>query len=247
MARKMILVDPKVMEALQQQQQQQQPLVPQSLPPPPLDSTKAKLASLDDDMRAILENKELSAYKKSVLYHQTLRRYMDFHDQYKHRPIGTVRVASESTERPVASKAGAVDQLKDELEGDVEKEVLKTVPVSLKTKALSLLLRLKRDPKVVWNEKGELIYDGKVQRNSNMTDLINDVLRRRKQPPPRGWETFARVLKENNVPRDLIGNPQRWTYLNTTSSGSSGSTRDSSDNDEEAAAAAAMKRPWIDY
>jgi hypothetical protein len=50
-------------------------------------------------------------------------------------------------------------------------------------------------------EKGELKYKGETVRGSNVVDLVNDVLRKRKYFNPQGWETFGEALREANVSR----------------------------------------------
>jgi hypothetical protein len=47
-------------------------------------------------------------------------------------------------------------------------------------------------------------------------DLVNDVLRKRKYFNPQGWKTFAEALREANIPQDLIGQEDRWKYINQT-------------------------------
>ena len=52
---------------------------------------------------------------------------------------------------------------------------------------------------------------------SNVVDLVNDALKKtRKSFQPVGWKMFARGLKDVNAPMDLIGNPERWIYIQTT-------------------------------
>jgi hypothetical protein len=57
-----------------------------------------------------------------------------------------------------------------------------------------------------------LKYKGETVRGSNVVDLVNDVLRKRKYFNPQGWETFGEALREANVPQDLIGHEDRWKY-----------------------------------
>ena len=84
----------------------------------------------------------------------------------------------------------------------------------MKNKAERLLQRLKDHPDVKWNSLGEFEYQGQSIKNSNLTDLVNDVLRKRKHAvAPLGWETFANVLQRINVPQDLVGNLTRWSYM----------------------------------
>ena len=69
---------------------------------------------------------------------------------------------------------------------------------------------------VEWNDRGELVYKNTPVTGSNMVDLVNDVLRKRKTFEPQGWQTFARVLKDANIPMDLVGNPDHWSYMQST-------------------------------
>ena len=45
---------------------------------------------------------------------------------------------------------------------------------------------------------------------SNISDLINDAVRARKNFNPTGSREFFRVLAEMNMPRDLVRNEERW-------------------------------------
>ena len=45
---------------------------------------------------------------------------------------------------------------------------------------------------------------------------MNDTLRKRKSFQPVGWKTFARGLKDVNASMVLVGNPERWIYIQTT-------------------------------
>jgi hypothetical protein len=49
-----------------------------------------------------------------------------------------------------------------------------------KAKAQPLLKKTKTNRDIIWNEKGELKYKDKTVQGSNMVDLVNDVLRKRK-------------------------------------------------------------------
>jgi hypothetical protein len=50
-------------------------------------------------------------------------------------------------------------------------------------------MTFKSSPDISWNEKGELKYKGETVQGSNVVDLVNDVLRKRKYFNPQGWET----------------------------------------------------------
>jgi hypothetical protein len=54
---------------------------------------------------------------------------------------------------------------------------------------------------------------GETLKRSNLVDLVNDILRKRKSHPPSGWEAFATLLRQTNVPRELVGHPDRRRYI----------------------------------
>ena len=86
-------------------------------------------------------------------------------------------------------------------------------PITLKNKAKLLLDRLKRDSNIAWNNKGEVSIKGEFLPNFNINDLIQDLLRNRKSHIPKNWETFARYLYDNNIPKELVGNNDRWQWM----------------------------------
>jgi hypothetical protein len=151
---------------------------------------------LDKKMQTILEREDLSADERLKLYDQSFTRYLNVYDDY--RPI------------PVAI---APEPVKQDL---IDDEILESVSKTMKAKAQLLLKKMKSSPDISWNEKGELKYKGEIVQGSNMVDLVNDVLRKRKYFNPQGWETFGEALPEANVPQDLIGHEDRWRYITQT-------------------------------
>lgn len=193
--KKMLLVDPRLMEFTKTS----------PVPDPMADS----LRDLDHQMRTVLDRNDINVGDKANLYHQTLQRYLKRVDQYKDKPLGAVRISSEE-------KEGAVNTDKDEHEADnfIEKDVLQSVPKTMRTRAERLLHHLKTHPDITWNRRGEIEFQDQLVRGSNLTDLVNDVLRKRRNiEEPVGWKTFAAALQRLNVPQDLVGNPERWSYI----------------------------------
>ena len=199
-AKKMILVEPRVLESMQQQQQQQQSW----------DATTENLKERDREMKEILDD-DRDTHDKANAYQQALWRFLNRFEQYKDRPLGRVEVSrpsEASTSSPSREREG------EESGTAVERDVVASVPRSMRSKAERLLQRLKADPEVKWNDLGEFEYRGRVIKRSNLTDLVNDVLRKRRSVnDPQGWETFAQVLQRINVPQDLVGNTSRWRYM----------------------------------
>ena len=88
--------------------------------------------------------------------------------------------------------------------GVMKDYIITTLPVILRNKGHLLFQQLKRSGKV--SKDGQLISNGEILLDTNVIDLINDVLRRRKTSPPEGWNEFAHVLEELNISKHFIGN-----------------------------------------
>jgi hypothetical protein len=147
-------------------------------------------------MQTILEREDLSADERLKLYDQSLYRYLNVYDDYRPRPV-----------------AVAPEPVKQDL---VDDEILDSIPKTMKSKAQLLLKKMKTNRDITWNEKGELKYKDKTVQGSNVVDLVNDVLRKRKYFNPQGWEIFAEAVREANVPQYLIGHEDRWRYITQT-------------------------------
>ena len=167
-----------------------------------------KLCQLDQAMQHILDRKDVSQEEKLKLYHQILQKYLLYKD--KVQPM-TVKVIGEPS---LPEPHTMAPPLADEMQESMETEIIQSAPKNLRHKASLLLRRLKQDGNIAWNTKGELIYKGDVVPNTHIHDLVQDVLRKRKTHVPIGWQTFARALRESNIPQDLVGNLDRWQWMN---------------------------------
>ena len=79
-ARKMALVDPRLLYTLR------------SPPPPATDTLCKKVQALDDDMKTILDRKDLDDGTKVTMYNQVLQRYNVLADKHVKEPIRVVTV-----------------------------------------------------------------------------------------------------------------------------------------------------------
>ena len=91
----------------------------------------------------------------------------------------------------------------------IEADVVGTVPKTMQAKARRLMEHLKRD--IFWTARGELIHEGVPVIESNVVDLVNDMLRKRKTDPT-GWQPFSRQLRAMNLPMELTL-PGETTYV----------------------------------
>ena len=92
----------------------------------------------------------------------------------------------------------------------IEADVVDTVPNTMQGKARRLMERMKRN--ISWTARGELIHEGVPVAGSNVVDLVNDLLGKRKTDPT-GWQPFARQLRAMNLPMELVGNVAWRDYI----------------------------------
>ena len=168
----------------------------QERPKPPVEQRVKVMDTLNKKMQTILEREDLSADKRLKLYDQSFTRYLNVYDDYRPRPV-----------------AIAPEPMKQDL---IDNDILESVSKTMKAKVQLLLKKMKSSPDISWNEKEELKYKGETVQESNVVELVNDVLSKRKYFNPQGWETFGEALREANVPQDLIGHEDRWRYITQT-------------------------------
>lgn len=196
-AKKMALVEPRLLESLQLRNHPQFG--------PAFHPMVTAMNTLDQEMENVQSRHDMSVDDKVKMYNQVLQRYGTYKDQQEmavRAPMPVQMVANPTEITPEHSSLPDV----------IEREELDSAPVRMKKKAQLLVNRIKNSPHLRWTDAGELVYKGQVVSNS-VVDLVNDVLRHHKQFELQGWQTFARALKESNVPQDLIGHQQRWQWM----------------------------------
>jgi hypothetical protein len=105
------------------------------------------------------------------------------------------------------------DTVKDEVAGPVNvdvytEEILDGLPKNTRRKGKILLRHIKRRPELEWNDKGQLLINGKLIDNTNLEDLIHSLVRpHRTAIKPPGWSELITALKEGNVPREALSKP----------------------------------------
>ena len=201
----MVLVPENTLERLQQRQQILTPPVTQTL------------RNLDSEMTDILSSKELDDEQKARLYNQVLQRYLTYYDQRKGQPLH-VKISTPKaveTPKPEENEQPSEEPVPEKfISSAVEAEVMKSVPKIYKAGARQLLDKIKEHQDVLlWNDKGELLYEAKPILGSHLVHLVYDTLRHRKGFEPVGWSVFARGLERMNFPENLVCNPQRQSAI----------------------------------
>jgi hypothetical protein len=64
-----------------------------------------------------------------------------------------------------------------------------------------------------WDESGQVKVDGKEIPDSNISDLVSDAMRARKNFNPKGAQEFLWGLSKINVPKYIARNTERWNQV----------------------------------
>jgi hypothetical protein len=201
MIKKMALVDLKTLESLREKQQQ-----PKQQPSPPLtpgEEARAKLSELDAQLQDVLNQRGLSDEEKFVQYSTVLDRF------------NRVRKAAIDTPLNVrVHPSNIINQIQEQnIPLTIEKSIIDSVPVSYQNRAKSLIGRIKDIDNLSVNRRGELLVDGSAVNGANIVDLVGDLLRKKKDFNPAGWEEFSKLLIRENIPETLVGNKDRLRFM----------------------------------
>ena len=91
-----------------------------------------------------------------------------------------------------------------------DKQIIDSVLKTMQNRAKLLIQKLKHHSDVIsWNDNGQLVLKGSIVPNSNIVNLVNDIMRKRKGFNPEHSNTFAKALAKINVPEDYLRNPDR--------------------------------------
>jgi len=157
----------------------------------------SQISNLDDEMKMVLNDINLSADVKHKLYNQLLQKYANLKKE-QNKPI------------QVEIKESIAPTKKNEY---ILEKIRKRLPKSKLEVGKRLMKVIENSDRLNWNDKNELVVDGKTFPNSNIESLYSYAARDVRREPPRGWDTFAKWIVDENVPRSAIGNRKGWEYV----------------------------------
>lgn len=163
------------------------------------------LSDLDKQLHAILIQKGLSDDEKSTLYLQVLQKFVKFPVPAMQPETPVEKESPPEKENP--PELSVKEETTNETPFNIEKDVMRSVPIQNRNLAHDLLqfLREHRDS-VSWTPQKHLVINGQAIPRTNIVELINFVLRKKKKGP-RAHALFINVLKQLNVPANVIVNP----------------------------------------
>ena len=173
---------------------------------------KREFFESEKQMKDVLNESEIPNDKKIRLFTENLNHMKKQYDELI-KPK-QVRVATNQQKDPEESFTREEESLVSKI--SLENSLIKSLPKSNQVTAELILNHLKNFPKIIkWNEFGELIYKDETIRESNLTDLISNVLSQKKSTaPPLLHETiFLKALSETNAPETWIKNKSKKKIL----------------------------------
>ena len=185
---------------------------------------------LEEELETVLtrsNTKSKNSEKNRALYNQRLRELLDIRRKRIHLrppPPPTSKSQQHKLKKPVES---AVDDIRQSLtyDSDDDDGIIwndAALPRSVKVRAVTLLNRMRRNRQIQWDsDTHEMIVDGRAIPGSNIIDLASHTVSQRQAArpvrespgPPPGFNKFAQVLREANVPRMSIKNQRRWNEI----------------------------------
>ena len=144
---------------------------------------------------------------KATMYAQQLQKVNQLKNQV-FRPEPTPVQMITQTEQTMTSESDSATP--SQQLNATDKQIIDSVSKTMQNRAKLLIQKLKDHADVIsWNDNGQLVLEGSIIPNSNIVDLVNDVMRKRKGFNPEHSNTFAKALTKINVPEDYLRNPDR--------------------------------------
>lgn len=135
------------------------------------------------------------------------------YDRYQR--LMTAKRSDENPEESIARVENESGELSVKVEeperltkmSDPIERVLSSFPKSLQSRARTLLTYI--TPHLSWNENGEIVIGGTNIPGSNIVDLVKVQLKEYKDLYPIGQDAFSNILKDANVPLNLLASFRR--------------------------------------
>ena len=155
----------------------------------------------DTQISDILQRDDVPDDEKQMLFNAYFERFLELRRQKK-------------TPTPVKKEEQRAEpQLSDD-------DVVEPIPRTMRPRATALLSRLKVKPDVItWDKTGQVKIEGETIPGSNISDLVSDAMRSRRNFNPTGAKEFFEALNKLNVPKDLVRNEERWKEVLGETSG----------------------------
>ena len=166
-----------------------------------------ELVNAYSDMKDALENDSLPEDVKADKYTKSLNHFDTFKQKVEHRRLFPENQFQ--TKSDVVNK-DALDDYGD-MNGRIHQQIMDTVPKTYQKQASLLLNHINKHSNIIrWNDKGEVVHNGNVLPQSNIVDLVTDLVRNRVKSQALPYKDhFIQILHEINTPSEWMKNRKR--------------------------------------
>jgi hypothetical protein len=174
------------------------------------------MSRIEGEMDNLLNNPNVSSHKKLALYQNLFHRYSALYNQQfeteplvgppavspPQAPAGVVPRQPIVPAAPIAAAAVIV-------KGPSLHRFTKVLSHKYRGRANLLLDHLEENPDINWNDKNEVVVDGKLYAGSNIFDMLRMILKEkttRLDSPVFAIKPFLDALARHNVPKSAVVN-----------------------------------------
>ena len=159
------------------------------------------------EMNDWLEKDDVPGDTEATMYAQQLQRVKQLQNQVFRSEPSPVQMITQ-TEQTMTSESDTVTP-SHQLNA-TDKQIIDFVSKTMQNSVKLLIQNLKDHSDVIsWNDNGQLVLEGSIVPNSNIVDLVNDIMQKRKGFNPEHSNTFAKALTKIKVPEDYLRNLDR--------------------------------------
>lgn len=214
-ARKYVLVEPTKYEQLIELERKKSNVPPDNFTNPtelPQKDTSIfahpnveRVYELDNEMKEILNNQSMTDFDKAMQYGQRLQSYLGNFKTALTTPKNSALIGEKLEENH-----NAIIENKNSATTSTGNEILSAIPKSYQSKAAHLLNFLKTNSNISWTDDGTVKYKNDVLPNSNVVNLVGDLIRLRKpQSEANTVAHFRNALEAEGYPLNRLAISKR--------------------------------------
>ena len=144
------------------------------------------------EMNDWLEKDDVPEDTKATMYAQQLQRVKQLKNQVFRPEPSPVQMIT-CMEQTMTSESDSTTPSQQQPNA-TDKQIIDSVLKMMENRAKLLIDLGDHSDIISWNDNGQLVLEGSIVPNSNIVDLVNDVMRKRKGFNPEHSNTFAKAL-----------------------------------------------------
>ena len=142
------------------------------------------------EMNDWLEKDDIPEDTKATMYAQQIQRVNQLKNQVFRPEPSPIQMITQ-TERIMTSESDSATP--SQQLNATDKQIIDSVPKTMQNRAKLLVQKLNDHSDIIsWNNNGQLVLEGSIVPNSNIVDLVNDVMRKRKGFNPEHSNTLPK-------------------------------------------------------